>query len=146
MWSEQTAQFAPGYRTLYNLAPLNWAERFRFIHCIGAALAIYAISSTRTMALRSLFDNPFSVYLGQISFALYLVHGPIIHMLGFWLVPRCWDWTGKDTMMGKETGFIIAFVIVTAITVWAADIFWRFVDVRCVSLAKWFENLVTVEQ
>jgi hypothetical protein len=45
-------------------------------------------------------------------------------------------------MAQKETGFGTAFVIVTGITVWAADIFWRLVDDRCVSLAKWFERWV----
>jgi hypothetical protein len=46
--------------------------------------------------------------------------------------------------MQKELGFGVAFVIVTALVVWAADIFWRTVDDRCVALAKWSERLVSL--
>jgi hypothetical protein len=146
MSTGQTVNDAPGYRTLSRLAPKNWPENFRFNHCMGAILTIYAISSTRTTKLRSLFNNPFSVYFGKISFSLYLVHGPIVHMLGFWLVPRCWEWTGKDSMLRKEIGFGIAFVFVTCVVVWTADIFWRLVDDKCVSLAKRIERLVIVDE
>lgn len=110
------AQNAPGYMTPHTLNPDHWPESWRFPHCIGAALIVYPTSSTCTSTLRSLFDNPVSVCIGKISYALYLVHGPVVHMLGFWLVPWCWSWTGKETMMAKETGFGVAFLIVTAVT------------------------------
>lgn len=85
-----TPPCAPGYCLISRLSPTGWIEPFRYPHCVGAFLAVYASSSSRISTLRSLFDNSFSFYLGKISFALYLVHGPIIHMLGFWLVPWCW--------------------------------------------------------
>lgn len=75
---------------------------------------------------------------------MYLVHGPIVHMLGFWIVPWCWSFTGKDTLWRKELGFLIAFVIVTAVVIRAADLFWRYVDVRSVSFARWLEKKITV--
>ncbi|QDS68739.1 hypothetical protein FKW77_004598 [Venturia effusa] len=139
-----TPPCAPGYCLIANLSSTGWGEPFRFPHCIGALLTVYATSSSQTSSLRSLFDNPFSVYLGRISFALYLVHGPIIHMLGFWLVPWCWRWTGKETLMQKETGFGCAFVVVTVLVVWAADVFWRTVDQKCVAFARWCEDFVMV--
>ena len=109
---------------------------------MGGAFVVYATSSTTSNYLRSIFDNPLSLYLGRISYALYLVHGPIVHMLGFWLVPAMWTITGKEGMLGKETGFGIAFIIITGLVVWTADIFWRCIDVRCVALGKWIENAV----
>jgi hypothetical protein len=66
-------------------------------------------------------------------------------MLGFWLVPRCWDFTGTQTMLRKELGFGVAFVVITGITVWIADVFWRTVDERCVSLAKRIEKFDVCE-
>jgi peptidoglycan/LPS O-acetylase OafA/YrhL len=137
---------APGYCLLSTLSPQSWPEPFRFPHCLGAFVVVYATSSTRTSTLRSLFDNPLSVYLGKISFALYLVHGPVVHMLGFCLVPLCWRWSGKDTLMQKEVGFGIAFVIVTAVVVWVADVFWRGVDQKCVAFARWCEGFVLVKE
>lgn len=124
--------------------PPLWPENWRFPHCIGAILAVYATSSTSTNAIRCLFDNPVSVYLGKLSYALYLVHGPVVHMLGFWLVPWFWSLTGKETQFQKELGFMGAFVVVTALVIWSADLFWRGVDNRCVALARWLENMVAV--
>jgi peptidoglycan/LPS O-acetylase OafA/YrhL len=135
---------APGYCILSSFSPLNWPEPFRFLHCIGAFLVVYATSSSHTSTLRSFFDNSFSVYLGKISFALYLVHGPVVHMLGFWFVPWCWKWSGKEILLHKEIGFGMAFVVVTIFVVWAADVFWRVVDQKCVAFARWCEQLVMV--
>lgn len=49
-------------------------------------------------------------------------------------------------MMGmgvkSEVGFMGAWIVVTGVVVWAADLFWRGVDLRCVALAKWVERMV----
>ncbi|KAF2428280.1 hypothetical protein EJ08DRAFT_671449 [Tothia fuscella] len=139
-----TANNAPGYRTISTFCPPHWPENWRFPHCVGAFLTVYATSSTSTATLRSLFDNPVSVYLGKISYALYLVHGPVVHMLGFWLIPWFWAITGKETMLQKEIGFGAGFAIATLCVIWSADLFCRGVDWRCVAFAKWAENLVIV--
>jgi hypothetical protein len=50
------------------------------------------------------------------------------------------DAEGGLGMWGKELGFGCAFIMVTIVTVWCADLFWRGVDVKCVQLAKWVES------
>ncbi|KAF2094450.1 hypothetical protein NA57DRAFT_46599 [Rhizodiscina lignyota] len=137
------ANDTPGYITLSRFIPSTWPESYRFLHCIGALLAVYATSSTSTSSLRCLFDNAFSTYLGKLSYAIYLVHGPVVHMLGFWLVPWCWSLTGKETMWDKEFGFMIAFIIVTIVVLRVADWFWRYVDAKCVLFARWVEKIFT---
>jgi peptidoglycan/LPS O-acetylase OafA/YrhL len=147
------ASQAPGFIWLANnLTPSHWPESWRVLHCYGGFLAVYACSSTSTNNLRWLFSNPLSHYLGSISYALYLVHGPVVHMLGFWLVPWFWDRFGRKEVVGaqggvwdmgmfnKEVGFGGAFIIVTVVVVWGADLFWRGVDQKCVALAKWVES------
>jgi peptidoglycan/LPS O-acetylase OafA/YrhL len=141
------ASSAPMYITLsQHLTPASWPESWRFLHCLGGFLAVYATSSSNTNILRRLFDNPISSYLGNISYALYLVHGPLVHMLGFWLVPWMWGWLGREgevmDMWRKEVGFAYAFVVMTVVSVWVADLFWRGVDMNCVRVAKWVEGRV----
>lgn len=51
------------YPSLYTLVP-----------CIGAAMVIYAAAQTRS---RWLLANPVTVYIGLISYQLYLTHWPI---------------------------------------------------------------------
>ena len=138
--TRRSASNAPGYISLSRLNPSGWYENWRFPHCVGALLTVYALSSTKGNVLRSLFTNRVALYLGRISYALYLVHGPVVHMLGFWLVPWFWGIFGKKTTVERETGFACAFVIVTLIVLYVSDLFWRGVDKRCVQLAKWIEN------
>jgi peptidoglycan/LPS O-acetylase OafA/YrhL len=33
--------------------------------------------------------------LGKISFAFYVVHGPVLHCLGYSIMPNIWNLTGK---------------------------------------------------
>jgi len=138
------ASNAPGYILLTALlTPTSWPESWRFLHCLGGAFIVYSVSTTRTHSLRFLFDNAYSRYLGKISYALYLVHGPIVHTLGFWLVPWFWQFTGRENQWAKEAGWGMAFVVQTMLVIWAADVFWRVIDNRCVAFAKWCEMMVT---
>ena len=64
-------------------------------------------------------------------------------MLGFCLVPWFWDTiTGRETVLQREAGFATAFVLLTVLLIWCSDLFWRCVDQKCVSLAKWVEEVV----
>jgi len=71
------------------------------------------------------------------------MHGPVVHMLGYWLVPWCQDHiSGRGNVWQREFGFAIASVVVVAATVWAADLFWRVCDKGSVRLARWIEGWV----
>jgi peptidoglycan/LPS O-acetylase OafA/YrhL len=134
------------------IVPPTWPENWRYLHCVGAFLLAYSTSSTNISALRKVFENRIAAYLGRISYAMYLMHGPIMHMLGAWLVPWCWRLVGysiKDEIGGmweKEVGFLMAFVVMTATVVGCADLFQRLVDARCIAFAKWVEKKVVMEE
>lgn len=136
----QEAAFAPGYSTLSKLVPpgLRAGEGYRFWHCIGAMIMIYATSLDSR--LQSLFNNSLSRYLGNISFALYLVHGFTLKTIGYVSVYGFWKITGKDTLFQYESGFVLGGLIVIPITIWLADLFWRFVDIPTVKFTRWFEH------
>jgi peptidoglycan/LPS O-acetylase OafA/YrhL len=136
----QEAEFAPGYATLSKLVPsgLRADEGYRFWHCLGAMIMIYATSFDSR--LQSLFTNSVSRYLGNISFALYLMHGFTLKTIGYVSVYGFWQITGKDTLFQYESGFVLGGLVVIPITIWFADLFWRFVDIPIVRFTRWFEH------
>ncbi|THW21058.1 hypothetical protein D6D23_06599 [Aureobasidium pullulans] len=136
----QEAEFAPGYSTLSKLIPsgLRKEERYRFWHCVGAMLMIYTTSLDGL--LQTFFNNSLSRYLGNISFALYLMHGFTLKTIGYVSVYNFWKITGKETLFQYESGFVLGGCVVIPLTIWAADLFWRGVDVPIVKFTRWFEQ------
>lgn len=45
----------------------------------------------------------------------------------------------------KELGFVLASIIIFAITIWAADIFTRLVDTPSLRFARWLEQKCLVK-
>jgi len=107
--------------------------------CAGALLLVYSVS--RSPMLQRFFSTPLAKYLGKTSFALYCVHQPLINWFGYRNILAMWQITGKETTFQYELGFGIAFVIQLAVSVWAADLFWRAVDKPSVTFAKWLEKV-----
>lgn len=42
--------------------------------------------------------------------------------------------------------WVCGYVVVLPVTVWMADLFWRGVDVRCVSLGRWVEERMVMKE
>lgn len=135
-------KWTPGFRWLWHLTPHTYGELHRFPQTIGAALIVFSINHSPD--IQKLFTNPFSQYLGKISFAFYIVHGPILHSLGYSLMPNIWAITGKETNFQYCFGFLIGWMICLPIAIWAGDVYWRAVDIPSVKFARWVENCVTV--
>lgn len=72
----------PGYKTLTTLIPANFTEKHRFWPTVGALMIVWSSCNLPTLRNR-VFCTPPLQYLGKISFPLYVVHGPIIHTLGY---------------------------------------------------------------
>ncbi|KZF21986.1 hypothetical protein L228DRAFT_283188 [Xylona heveae TC161] len=107
-----------GYCTISKLIPWN-----SNVYTVGAGLMVLAID--RLPFLRALFSCPPAQYLGQISFALYIVHWPILASWGWAVVPFMWKVTGNDTAVRYEAGFALAVFCVTPVVLWAADFMGR---------------------
>lgn len=136
-------KWTPGFRWLWRLTPHTYGELQRFPQSIGAALVVFSINHSPD--IQKLFTNPLSQYLGKISFAFYIVHGPILHSLGYSLMPNIWAITGKETNFQYCFGFLIGWMICLPIAIWAGDVFWRAVDIPSVKFARWVENCVIVK-
>lgn len=131
-------KWTPGYMWLWSITPWTYGEPHRFPQTLGAALIVFSINHSPD--IQKLFTNPLSQYLGKISYAFYIVHGPILHCLGYSLMPNIWAITGKETNFQYCLGFFFGWVLCLPIAIWAGDVFWRAVDVPSVKFARWLED------
>jgi peptidoglycan/LPS O-acetylase OafA/YrhL len=131
-------EHAPGWATLYAWIPSYAEHKQRY--WVGWAAVLLVWSTSNSPLLQRLFTNGPVQYLGQISFSLYLMHGPVTHTIGYASMDFFWRLIGENTVMRKEIGFCISAVIDIASAIWAADIFMRVIDTPTVKLAKWMEE------
>jgi peptidoglycan/LPS O-acetylase OafA/YrhL len=131
-------KWTPFYMWLSKLTPKTYPEPHRFPQTLGAVLIVFSIN--RSKDIQKLFVNPLSQYLGKISFAFYIVHGPILHSLGYSLMPNIWSVVGKETDFQYCLGFFIGWLICLPLSIWAGDVYWRAVDIPSVKFARWLED------
>lgn len=128
----------PGYRTMMRLMP-NW---FRW-ETIGCGLLVWSVRNSHD--LQFLFTNRFAQYLGNISFALYLVHGNVRRTITYSLMPPLLALTnGKESVLGYGITILCNAVVTYSVTIWLADMWWRGVDMPSVAFARWLEKKVCV--
>ncbi|KAF4336147.1 acyltransferase [Fusarium beomiforme] len=114
----------PGYVLLSTAT-----DQYIYWQSYGATLICWSLSRDR------LLQKPFTSrplrYLANISFTLYLVHGPVLHLFGYSMVPAFQDFTGRSTWWQYQLGVLLALVALVPMVVWIADVFWRVVDKPC---------------
>ncbi|KAF1991712.1 putative acyltransferase [Aulographum hederae CBS 113979] len=132
------SEITPGWKTLVSFVPVWYTSKYRFYQSIGSILFIVCCSNQPM--LQKPFIHPAVQYLGKISYAIYIMHGMVIHLFGYLVEPWAWRITGSEPGWQYNTGFVLAGIFVVPVTVWAADLFWRAVDTPCVKFAKWFET------
>jgi len=129
-----------------------------------AVFAILIVWSCGELAMaRRFLEGGFAQYCGRVSYAIYIVHGPILEMCqnrviglphvaqkgqpgeaGF--VPAIQGYGvkgifGHDTPTQQMLSWFVALVALFPIVVWGSDLFWRFVDVPVVALGRTVENM-----
>ncbi|ORY70891.1 acyltransferase family-domain-containing protein [Pseudomassariella vexata] len=107
----------------------------------------------RVRCLKGFFETRFCQYLGRISFALYLVHGPVLWTIGDRLYTSTgWHqetqlinlhhWANKMELpkagpLGMELSFLVPHFVLFPLTIWVAEIVTRLVDEPSVKFAQW---------
>jgi peptidoglycan/LPS O-acetylase OafA/YrhL len=110
-------------------------------------------SIPRISWLKSFFELRFNQYLGRISYAFYLVHGPILWSLGDRIYAAVgWykesqatnnpGWINlfplpKVGPFSLELSFVLPQLILLPLTLWAAEMVTRLIDEPSVNLAQW---------
>lgn len=94
---------------------------------------ILSMSQSRQNILRQIFEMKPLVYLGTISYSIYLVHAPLLQAIHqYFILPFGWD--------PKITFFVFAFLGMPMIVL-VADIFYKFFERPAVLNMSWLENL-----
>jgi peptidoglycan/LPS O-acetylase OafA/YrhL len=116
--------------------------------------AIFLVSSVpRIRWLKAFFETRFCQWLGHISYSLYMMHGPVIWLLGDrmyaatgWYVEdheeKMPNWANawplpKTGPMGLELSFLAPQIVLLPLTLWLADVVTRGVDTPSVKFASW---------
>ncbi|KAI1199695.1 acyltransferase family-domain-containing protein [Nemania serpens] len=131
----------PGWRYLGTLIPTWFSEKYRFWQVMGACLFVFC--AARSRGWQRVFESAAIQYLGHLSYAVYLMHGPVMHAVGYPIQRWAWEITGIDGPAYRK-GVVLAAVINIPLVIWAADIFWRVVDIPSVRFAKWLESKLSV--
>lgn len=130
-----------GYQTLSLLIPSFYSRKEKFLPTLGSILLIWLLSrcSSRSMSHNVLKSQPVQ-YLDRISFSLYLVHGPILHLFGYYspiLFRKVFD---RKSNAGYCAGLFLGWFVNLASVLPVADAFYREIDLRCVRIAGWLED------
>jgi peptidoglycan/LPS O-acetylase OafA/YrhL len=129
----------PGYRWLFaHLTPSTYSDSKRFLQSLGALLVTWSVANSSS--LQRPFNTCFAQYLGQVSYALYIVHGPLIHVVGYSITPNVWIHVTGMGPWGYWIGLGLSSAVLGTCVAIAADLFYRVVDVRSVKISRWVEE------
>lgn len=145
----------PYWRHIAFLTP-QAAWDYKWFYLFFAALFVMT-AIPRIPWLKAFFELRFNQYLGRISFSLYLIHGPILWVLG----DRLYVATGwyreaheintpflinafplsKEGPLGLEMSFLIPHIIILPVTLWCSEIVTKLVDEPTVKFSQWLYGL-----
>jgi len=95
----------PGFRWLSWLTPKAWQD-YRWWNAWAALTLVWV--ALHHPGISRFLEGPVPQYLGNISFSMYLTHGPVLHMTAHVLVPMVWSWK----VFGRTLGFLVPVVVV----------------------------------
>jgi peptidoglycan/LPS O-acetylase OafA/YrhL len=140
-WTNRHVEELWGLRFLNAHTPEPY-EGQRVWFCLGAFQIVTAF--TQLKYLQSIFTTPGAIYLGNISYALYLTHNLCLRILEPRVVPWLDDVFGKATLWERQLSWLVGLVMFLPIVIFVADLFWRVVDTPSVKFARWLEGKCVV--
>ena len=135
---DEFGEETPGWIYLTEMIPPWFTTPYRYWQSLGSVLFVWSVNNAPF--LQQPFNTGMIQYLGKISYALYLMHGPVIHIIGYTIEPLVWSITGSDTELEYKLGFLLSTILIVPCLLWAADLFWRAFDIPSVKFARWVEN------
>jgi len=123
---------ASGYQILASTIP-DWAPfKEMWLTNIGALLFISVmLGQAKDSLYHQAFTNVYAQYLGELSFAIYIIHGPMLHAFGYMLPLWFWQVFGDDGLIKFTLGLSLVWIINLLILLTCADLFQRHIEHRC---------------
>lgn len=141
----------PGWYYLSFFVPQAVFDQ-KWFYLFWAAVCFIACAP-RIWWLKAFFETSFNQYLGRISFALYLVHGPVLWVLGDrlyaaggWyreiheeMIP---GWVNVVPLseagpLGLEPRFLVPHLILLPVTFWLSEIVMKLCDEPINNFSRW---------
>jgi peptidoglycan/LPS O-acetylase OafA/YrhL len=113
------------YRFL-NIFPA-WYHGFMLLHIAGAGLLVYGLLCLKR--LPALLGNRLFLFLGKISYAVYLVHIPLLFCLSAYVFLQA-----QGSGLGYLRSTAVSFVVSNAVLVIAAFLYHQIVERPCAAL------------
>lgn len=70
-----------------------------------------------SLVLQKAFVTSFAEYLGKVSFALYLVHGPALHSVGYGVTSYICG-LGEEVALPYHVGLLLSVFLVIPVVFW----------------------------
>lgn len=132
-------EITPGFILLTKLSPWGTTWAPHFWGAVGSMFII--ITLDRVPFTRRLLLTPLIQYLGKISFSFYLCHMWLLHTLAMAVFHYSYSLTGTDGEFRRFAGFLLGYLGMWVIFIWASDLFQRTIDSHSTSLGfkleKW---------
>jgi peptidoglycan/LPS O-acetylase OafA/YrhL len=130
------AEWTPGFAYLSEWVPRYYIPLagWMFYQAQGAVLLVFCVMRSPTLC--RLLEGRVAQYLGRISFSFYLVHGPVLHSLGFWIMPRLFE------RFSTVPAFAIGYVLLLSTALYLSNWWYRKIDMWSVGVGKRVEKFV----
>ncbi|OBR16320.1 Hard surface-induced protein [Colletotrichum higginsianum IMI 349063] len=119
--------------TYFDWIPTGNVPQNRFWHGVSAIALVSSLENMAGGRLQSWLNARWVLYLGEISYGLYLVH---------WMIAMNSLTKGTVLQLRLEPGWsdltawMVGFAVSMPLCIWVADLHWRLVDKRSVKLAR----------
>lgn len=129
-WTGHGSIYVQPYKMLGDLAPAWFADGEMYWGTAGAIVLLVLLENSswcQWILTRGAF-----LYLGEISFAFYLLHLMSYRALGdivFFILTQRWGF-------GYNTAWVVNFVVSLIALLWASDLFWRAIDEPMVNISR----------
>jgi len=109
----------------------NWISLLYFCYNIGAMILFFVLS--RLSFSIKIFSNKFVLYLGKISFSMYLLHFILICSLSTYV----YAWLMRNSIIASyDLSFLITLAITIIVTIPLSHLFYKYVELRSLNISK----------